>query len=344
MYIKKLIKPTLFTLIFGLTTLAIPSPAESDIEWLPLDTKQNKYELNVNSLKYLDSRKKYLDVKYRILIGGAENEYSVISSAITCTDTVASEQYYWERFNGNGDKLDVQRRHKSVSAAAKQLENVVGGYGTEDIKAICRYVWKNEEKINRASNLKTKEIVNAAPIVASKGSDKNEMPLRLVVNKTPLPFSYSMPNGWSEGRIVSGNTKVSLVSPKGKPEAECAVLAIEMKGVSATQQQINLNMNQLPTKVEMETELGMSWKNVKLESVSKTLLSGFPAQQAVFQHGSKETGWALASNTTAVIAPNISLSVSCGGTGGSLESARSAFNYWRTEINIFPTTIKVQNK
>lgn len=344
MNIKKLIKTTTFTLILELSTLALPSLAQSDVEWLPLDTKENKYELNVNSLKYLDSRKKYLDVKYRVLIGGAESEYSVISSAITCTDTVASEQYYWERFNGNGDKIDVQRRHKSVSAAAKVLENIVEGFGTEDIKAICRYVWKNEGKINRASNLKAKEVVNAAPIVAAKGSNKDELPNRLVVNKTPLQFSYSLPSGWNEGKIISGNTKISLVSPKGKPEAECAVLAIEMKGVSATQEQINKNMSQLPTKAEMEAELGASWRNVKIESIIKTFLSGFPAQSAVFQHGSKETGWALASSTTAVIAPNVTLTVSCGGTGDSMESARSAFNYWRTEINIFPTTIKVHNK
>ena len=318
--------------------------AQENVEWLPLETKQRKYELNVQSLKYIDVKKKFLDVKYRLLLGGAGNQYSVFSSVITCKDTVASEQYYWELFNESGDKLDLQRRHKSALVAAKQLENIVSGGDQEDIKAICRYVWKNEEKINRANNLKGKELITETSSNTRKVTDANTEPLRVIVNKPPLPFGYSLPMGWTQGKIVSGNTKLSVVSPKGMPEAECAALAIEMKGGSATQQQINQNMSQLPSKNEVETELGLNWRNVKVESIGKTLLSGFPAQMIIFQHGSKETYYTYAVSTTTAIAPNLTFSVICGGTGGSFENARSAFNYWRTEINIFPTTIKLQNR
>jgi hypothetical protein len=161
-----------------------------------------------------------------------------------------------------------------------------------------------------------------------------------MVNKNPLPFSFVMPASWTEGLIVSGNTKFSIKSPKEKPEAECAILAIEMKGLSATQQQINQNMVELLSKKEMENELATNWKNVKVGSIVKSNINGYIAQQVIFQHGSNETGWAIASNTTAVIAPNISFSVSCGGTGSDLAAAKKSFDYWRSEINIFPTTIR----
>ena len=336
--------------IIGLVALIFSSLvfAQAPIEWLPLDTKPNKYELDINSLRYIDSSKKYIDVRYRLMIGGADNQYSVINSAITCTDMTAGQVYLWEKFSGNGDKLDVQRTFKSALLASKKLADIVsGGYGSDEINLICRYVWKNENSIkgfsSTASENNTSKKINTdnsqALLLENTKKSAVSNP-RFVVNKNPLPFSFVMPASWTEGLIVSGNTKFSVKSPKEKPEAECAVLVIEMKGLSATQQQINQNMIELPSKKEMENELGASWKNVKVDSIIKSNINGYVAQQVIFQHGSTETGWAIASNTTAVIAPNISFSVGCGGTGGDLAAAKKSFDYWRSEINIFPTTIR----
>lgn len=322
--------------------------AQAPTEWLPLDTKPNKYELDINSLRYIDSSKKYIDVRYRLMIGGADNQYSVSNSAITCTDMTAGQEYLWEKFSGNGDKLDVRRTFQSALLASKKLADIVSsGYGSDEIKLICQYAWKNENAIKGfASTAAEKNISkkinteNSQTLLLENTKKPTSSNTRIIVNKNPLPFSFVMPASWTEGLIVSGNTKFSIKSPKEKSEAECAVLAIEMKGLSATQQQINQNMYELPSKKEIENELAANWKNVKVDSMVKSNINGYIAQQVIFQHGSNETGWAIASSTTAVIAPNITFSVICGGTGSDLVAAKKSFDYWRSEINIFPTTIR----
>lgn len=336
--------------IIGLAALIFSSLvfAQAPIEWLPLDTKPNKYELDVNSLRYIDSSRKYIDVRYRLMIGGADNQYAVSNAAITCTDTTVGQVYLWEKFNGNGDKLDVLRSFKSALLASKKLDDVISSvYDSNEIKLICRYIWKNENAVKgfvstiAENNIGKKINTNNQQDLLSENTKKSVASNpRVIVNKNPLPFSFLMPASWTEGLVVSGNTKFSIKAPKEKPEAECAVLVIEMKGLSATQQQINQNMIELPSKKEVENELGASWKNVKVDSIIKSNINGYVAQQVIFQHGSTETGWAIASNTTAVIAPNISFSVSCGGTGGDLAAAKKSFDYWRSEINVFPTTIR----
>lgn len=327
----------LIVLLFALSSAT--NSAFGNENWLPLKTQPNKYELDINSLRYIDSKKKFLDVKYRLLIGGSENRYSVISSAITCTDTIAAERYLWELFNGDGDKLDIQRHHKSVELASKKLDGVSGSsYGIDEIRAICQYVWKNETSIPKTrtvnNNSAEKKSPNSTPI------RKDESEGAVLVNKNPIAFTYKTPIGWKEGPIVSGNTKASIISPIGKPEANCAVVTIEMKGESITQKNLNENLRNLPAKQDIELELGRNWSNVKVEAIGSTVLMGYPAQNFVYQHGSSAIGWAYASTTRTVISPNIVIAVSCGGTGKTLTEAKNAYNYWQTELNIFPTTVK----
>jgi hypothetical protein len=337
-----MIKKLFFIIIFCPFSYAFCNTTE---EWLNLETKPNFYELDVRSLKYIDSEKKYLDVRYRLVIGGSDNQYSVMRSAITCQDTVAGEQYLWEKFNGNGDKIDVQRRYKSALDASKKLVDVGSVFGQDEIKAICKYVWKNENKIKGLTNFANSNSTKKESALNQNYSKDTAKKEKIVLVKTPLfYFSYEMPDKFIEDVNITRKTISAITSEKGLPTAGCAVAVIELNGVAASQNTINKNMSILPSFKTAESEFSIDSKNVKVEAIKISTMLGQPAQNFLYRHGSNTDGYGLISTTVAVLEPNISIAVNCGGLGKTTKEARTAFNYWKKELVDFPKSIKIINR
>ena len=157
--------------------------------------------------------------------------------------------------------------------------------------------------------------------------------------------NFKTPSSWARGPAVTGNTRISLVSPKDTPHAECAVIAVEFKGTSMSQSDINQNMATLTSQKETEMELARSYNNVKVRSVGRGLLSGFPAHVASFEYSVGTPAgevWGVMTTTTTAVAPNISWTVGCGGLGKNIYEARKSHSYWQVELNNFPTNFKLK--
>lgn len=165
------------------------------------------------------------------------------------------------------------------------------------------------------------------------------------VTNSPRTFTVLSPATWTRGPAVTGNTRISLVSPRGTPRGECAVIAIEFKGTSMSQSEINQNMATLASQSETEAELARSYNNVKVRSVGRGLLAGFPSHVANFEYSvGTPTGeiWGVMTTSTAAVAPNISWTVGCGGLGKSIDEARKSYSHWQVELNNFPTSFKLR--
>jgi hypothetical protein len=186
-------------------------------------------------------------------------------------------------------------------------------------------------------------IAITAPVVFD-ASGQSVQPTRVVVREGPIPFSYFMPISWVNAPIVSGNTKVSVSPPKGQWTGNCSILTLEDKSISASQSEINAYLEALPTTQELEKELGATLRNVRVESVQRTLLSGYPARRMVLSHGSNGAFWTYGYSTLTILSPNVVITATCGGIGKTLEAARASYNGLHTELQIFPTTIKVFNR
>lgn len=165
-----------------------------------------------------------------------------------------------------------------------------------------------------------------------------------VVN-APRPFSIVPPVTWVSGPIVTGNTRVSFTSLASSPHAECAVIAVEFKGQSLTQREINQNTAELASVRETESELGRSYNNVKVRSIGRGVLAGHQAQVVKFEYSVGTPAgemWGVMTTTSAAIAPNVAWSVGCGGLGKSLAAANKSFSHWQSDINNFPTNFKLK--
>ena len=159
----------------------------------------------------------------------------------------------------------------------------------------------------------------------------------------PRPFTVVPPATWVRGPIVTGNTRIAFNSPKGTPHAECSVLAVEFNGQRLSQQDINQNMAELPKVRDAEAHLRATYNNVKVRSVGRGLLAGFHAHVIVFEYSvgtPKGEVWGVAISTTAAVAPNVSWSAACGGLGNNLAAAQTAYSFWQSELNHFPTNFK----
>lgn len=199
------------------------------------------------------------------------------------------------------------------------------------------------ESINATANLRAK-VTGLACYAAVVFLTTEESFAQVVsVTKAPRPFSVVPPPTWVPGPIVTGNTRIAFTSLKSAPHAECAVTAVLFKGVNMRQEDINQNMAQLPTARDVEAELGRSYNNVKVRSISRGLLAGYPAHAIKFEFivGTPDgERWGVMSSTTAAIAPGVSWSVACGGLGKNLADARNSYSHWQSETNNFPTNFK----
>ncbi len=165
------------------------------------------------------------------------------------------------------------------------------------------------------------------------------------VTNAPRAFVVVAPSGWVRGPIVTGNTRLALVSPNGTPRAECAVTVVELQGVNALQRDLDELVRTLPSVEDARAHLANSYKNVKVTSVAYGLLAGFVAQVVRFEYSvGTPLGelWGVGVTTTTMISPNMSWVVGCGGAGRTPEEARRAANYWQIVFNDFPTTLKLK--
>lgn len=101
----------------------------------------------------------------------------------------------------NDDLIDMLRREYYPKLSKEEVACRVGA------------VWSAPKP---ASEVSGKPQLSGGPVNKSR---------RILVNKHPIAFSIISPKGWVEGEIVSGNTKVSITSPPGKPFAECNVIS-----------------------------------------------------------------------------------------------------------------------
>ena len=162
----------------------------------------------------------------------------------------------------------------------------------------------------------------------------------IVSAETPIRFQYQRPTNWTEGLRVAGSTVSSTQSPKDKPFANCYIQIQELRGVSVTQEQINENLRDLPSKQELTQELATTWKNVVVESVGLNTISGYLGHRAVFTHGSG-SNWAKMISTTIAISPNIIFSVGCGSAGDTMAQARDGYDYWYLDFNTFSSNVRI---
>ena len=161
-----------------------------------------------------------------------------------------------------------------------------------------------------------------------------------VSTETPIKFQYQRPTNWTDGLRVAGSTVSSTQSPKDKPFANCSIQIQELRGVSVTQEQINENLRDLPSRQELTQELATTWKNVVVESVGLNTISGYLGHRTVFTHGSG-SNWAKMISTTIAISPNIIFSVGCGAAGDTMASAKDGYDYWYLDFNMFSSNVRI---
>lgn len=166
----------------------------------------------------------------------------------------------------------------------------------------------------------------------------------LTVTNAPRPFSIVVPVSWKKAPNMTANTRVSYSSPSGRLLANCAVTAIEFRGESVSQKEIAGNFQNIPSTIEMANDLSVSYNNVRVISITKGLLSDYPAWVVKYEAsvGSPSgEDWIVMISTITAVAPNITWQVGCGGTGGSLQEARNAFHYWQSDIVGFPKNFRI---
>jgi len=198
----------------------------------------------------------------------------------------------------------------------------------------CANEYTNSVSLAGANNCR--EIAHTPP--ASSRAQAVE-----VVN-APRTFNITAPPNWVPGPLETGNTRVAFTSRKTTPHAECAVTAIIFRGERATQEQLNASLKNSPSKEEAKVGL-QGYNNVKVVSVSKGQLSGYPSQviKFTFSVGTPEgERWGVMTSSTTVTEPNVSWAVGCGGFGKTLTDAQASYSYWQVEINNFPTTLKIR--
>lgn len=165
---------------------------------------------------------------------------------------------------------------------------------------------------------------------------------------TPRHFSAVVPKYWVNGEIVSGNTRLSLVAPTGTPTAECSVVVLELPGMKKqSQSEINQIMLENPSPSEMAAQLSHQYNNVKVTSAVKTFISGYPAYLFNLQYSvGTPSGemWTKGTVYTFGTTPGLVWSISCGATGRNINEAIKGFSYWQSEINLFPTNVKIIRK
>jgi hypothetical protein len=182
-------------------------------------------------------------------------------------------------------------------------------------------------------------------VVADRlGFDRYAPAQAVRVTNAPRSFTVVPPATWVSGPIATGNTRIAFASPTGAPTAGCSVLAVEIKGQRLSQQEIDINMAELLTAEDAKAHLSTSYNNVTVRSIGRGLLAGYLATVVVFNYSvGTPTGevWGVMTSTTAVVAPNVSWSVGCGGLGESLADAKKSYSHWQAEMSNFPSNFKM---
>lgn len=166
----------------------------------------------------------------------------------------------------------------------------------------------------------------------------------LLYRNAPRPYSVLVPRNWIMAPNMTANTRASFSSPSTTPLANCAVTAIVFEGQSLTQDEISQNFQSPLSAPEMEQNLSASYNNVRVLNITRGLLSGYPAWIVKFEGsvgGPHGENWIVMVSTITAVAPNVTWQVGCGGTGGSLSEARAAFNYWQSDMALFPKNFRL---
>lgn len=165
------------------------------------------------------------------------------------------------------------------------------------------------------------------------------------IDNSPRPFTAVAPTSWTEQATATGNSRVKFASPAGTPAAECAVIVKEFSGLSnMPQSTFDQQMMELPDSNEIASSLSSVFNNVKILSVGKASISGYPAQLYNIQYSvGTPVGeqWFRGTMVTTATTPGLTWTASCGASGKSLDEALEGYSYWQLEIVRFPTNIKI---
>lgn len=149
-------------------------------------------------------------------------------------------------------------------------------------------------------------------------------------------FTFQYPVSWTVQPPGSANSRAKVISPKGSPHAECAVIVQRYPQLSSLKQsEIDQVFAQRPSSSEFKEAMSQSHSDVAILAVTVGALHSRPAHLARMRYSlGTESGKMFASGRVVSTAtPGLTWTITCGAQGRSLDEAEKNYQHWQAVIN-----------
>ena len=159
--------------------------------------------------------------------------------------------------------------------------------------------------------------------------------LQTVTNKE-FGFTFRYPNSWVVQPAGTPNSRAKVVSPKGSPHAECAVIVQRYPQLSSLKQgDIDQLFAKSPSASEVNQALSQGYGDVTVLAVSVGALQSRPAHmtRARYSVGTESGKMFSSGRMVSTATPGLTWTITCGAVGRSPDEAEKNYQHWQTAIN-----------
>ena len=149
-------------------------------------------------------------------------------------------------------------------------------------------------------------------------------------------FTFQYPVAWTVQPPGTPNSRAKVVSPKGSPYAECAVIVQRYPQLSSLKQvDIDQVFAKRPPASEVKEGLRQGFNDVAVLAVSVGALHSRPAHLARVRYsvGTQSGKMFSSGRIVSTATPGLTWTVGCGGRGRSFDDAEKGYQYWQAAIN-----------
>ncbi len=159
--------------------------------------------------------------------------------------------------------------------------------------------------------------------------------LQTVTNKE-FGFTFQYPNSWVIQPAGTPNSRAKVVSPRGSPHAECAVIVQRYPQLSSLKQgDIDQLFAKSPSASEVKQALSQGYGDVTVLAVSVGSLQSRPAHmtRARYSVGTESGKMFSSGRMVSTATPGLTWTITCGAVGRSPDEAEKGYQHWQTAIN-----------
>ena len=159
--------------------------------------------------------------------------------------------------------------------------------------------------------------------------------LQTVTNEE-FGFTLQYPTSWTVQPAGTPNSRAKVVSPRGSPHAECAVIVQRYPQLSSLKQgDIDQLFAKNPSASEVKQALSHGYGDVTVLAVSVGALQSRPAHmtRARYSVGTESGKMFFSGRMVSTATPGLTWTITCGAVGRSPDEAEKGYQHWQTAIN-----------